>query len=432
MDTERQLSLLSQNISSHNRPRLAQPERSEAMIVVPYAMGAATPTEIAQASEPFGGALFVLDEADPYLVEMRPVLESLGPTVPQAGGLAAVCAALAGRRADGVLTFTDKLIGPAAELAEQLGLPFHSRETARYCSDKLLQRERLNAAGVSDVAITEIAIGPDAPDPDPALFPAIIKPRHGAGSEHTVIVGDPARFRERTAQLDPGRRYVAEAYLRDGPPAGVGLANYFSVESLVNGPAVAHFGVCGRLPLAEPAREAGSVFPVLLPPAQLTAVTQLAERAIAALGIAIGFVHTEIKLTPDGPCVIEVNGRLGGDIQRLAGMVGMSAPVPVAVSLAAGVSLPLSRQATGVALRHMYHLPVAAKRVRTLPAMRELAGMPGMVRARQLRRPGSSVDWRLGTPGMVLELWLHAPDETTLREYFQAVCEVLAATVTWD
>jgi biotin carboxylase len=402
------------------------------MIVVPYAMGAATPTEIAQASEAFGGVLFVLDDADPSLLGMRPVLESLGPTVPHAGGLPAVRAALAGRPADGVLTFTDRLIGPAAELAEQLGLRFHSRQTAGYCSDKLAQRERLNEAGVSSVAIREIAIGPDAPDPDPALFPAVIKPRRGAGSEHTVIVGDPAHFRERTAQLDPARQYVAEAFLRDGPPAGVGLANYFSVESLVNGPELTHFGVCGRLPLAEPAREAGSVFPLALPPDQLTAVTELAARAIAALGIAIGFVHTEIKLTPDGPCVIEVNGRLGGDIHRLAGMVGMSAPVPVAVSLAAGVPLRLSRAATGVALRHMYHLPVAAKTVRTLPAMRELAGMPGMVRARQLRRPGSSVDWRLGTPGMVLELWLHACDEAELREYFQAVCDVLAATVTWD
>lgn len=402
------------------------------MIVAPYATGGASPTEIARACEAFGGVVFVVDEQDQTLAVTRPVLAALGPTVPYAEGAAAVRAALDGAAADGVVTFADKMIGPAAELAEQLGLRYHRPQTARYCQDKLAQRERLNAAGVGSVAINEVAVGPDAPDPDPSLFPAVVKPRQGAGSEHTVVVEHAACFRARTTMLDPGRRYVAEEFLADGPAVGNGLANYFSVESLVDGPDLEHLGVCGRLPLAEPARETGSVFPLALAPELMTAVTSLATRAIAALGIEVGFVHTEIKLTPDGPRVIEVNGRLGGDINRLANMVGMSAPVAAAVSVAAGAPLPISLEATGVALRHMHQPPVMASAVRSLPAVRELATMPGMVRARQVRRPGSLVDWRLGTPGMVLELWLHAADESELRDYYQAVCTVLDATVIWD
>ena len=53
---------------------------------------------------------------------------------------------------------------------------------------------------------------------------------------------------------------------------------------------------------------------------------ELAERAARALGVDVGCLHTEIKLTIDGPRVIEVNGRLGGGI-------------PEMLELASGVSL---------------------------------------------------------------------------------------------
>ena len=38
----------------------------------------------------------------------------------------------------------------------------------------------------------------------------------------------------------------------------------------------------------------------------------MASEAITALGIRTGCLHTEIKVTDDGPRVIEVNGRIGG------------------------------------------------------------------------------------------------------------------------
>ena len=44
----------------------------------------------------------------------------------------------------------------------------------------------------------------------------------------------------------------------------------------------------------------------------------IASMAIKALGVRVGFLHTEIKLTPDGPRIIEVNGRLGGSVAEMA------------------------------------------------------------------------------------------------------------------
>ena len=44
---------------------------------------------------------------------------------------------------------------------------------------------------------------------------------------------------------------------------------------------------------------------------------EVATAALHALGVRTGGFHTEIKLTPDGPRVIEVNGRIGGGVPEM-------------------------------------------------------------------------------------------------------------------
>ncbi|MDM4721492.1 hypothetical protein QTQ03_18535 [Micromonospora sp. WMMA1363] len=46
--------------------------------------------------------------------------------------------------------------------------------------------------------------------------------------------------------------------------------------------------------------------------------------------------HTEVKLTPDGPDIIEINGRVGGHLNRLLRLVDGPDLVAVALSLAMG------------------------------------------------------------------------------------------------
>jgi hypothetical protein len=56
--------------------------------------------------------------------------------------------------------------------------------------------------------------------------------------------------------------------------------------------------------------------PMLSDPALITAL----EQAHAALGFTDGMTHTEYRLTPSGPKLIEVNARLGGDLIPYLGM----------------------------------------------------------------------------------------------------------------
>jgi len=80
---------------------------------------------------------------------------------------------------------------------------------------------------------------------------------------------------------------------------------------------ISHVAVTGRFPMAEPFRETGFFIPADLPQAHLEGALEVATAALRALGVRAGDCHTEIKFTPSGPQVIEVNGRLGGGIPEM-------------------------------------------------------------------------------------------------------------------
>ena len=67
--------------------------------------------------------------------------------------------------------------------------------------------------------------------------------------------------------------------------------------------------------------ETGDTFPSALPSSVTGPPARTALDALAAIGFDFGAAHTEIKLTADGPRVIEINGRLGGGMADLLALV---------------------------------------------------------------------------------------------------------------
>jgi hypothetical protein len=94
--------------------------------------------------------------------------------------------------------------------------------------------------------------------------------------------------------------------------------------------------VTGKLRLVPPFRECGQFWPARLDAVLEESVLRLADQAIKALDVATGVLHTEIKLTPDGPRIIEVNGRVGGYIPELARRAASIDLVDVAAWIACG------------------------------------------------------------------------------------------------
>ena len=100
------------------------------------------------------------------------------------------------RNADGVLApGTDWPVRIAAEVAHDLGLPHPiSVATAKICTDKLAQRERLDAAGV---------LQPQWSAGDAPAYPCVVKAPDRQGQRAMAIVSDPAHWAPRRSAREP-------------------------------------------------------------------------------------------------------------------------------------------------------------------------------------------------------------------------------------
>ncbi|WP_369173052.1 acetyl-CoA carboxylase biotin carboxylase subunit family protein [Streptomyces sp. R28] len=272
---------------------------------------AVRPADIAEAArlcghEPvyvaIGGAL------DP---RERDEYASFGPVVEaDEAELAAAVEQLLPLAAEGVTTFSEGMVPFTARLAHGLGLPYHDRETAARLTDKRAQRSRLAEQGVDSVwsvAVTSRYEALVLIESRPG--PVVVKPVRGQSSIDTHFV---ASVDDLPRDLHPSveRPFLVEEFLQGRDEGDFG--DYVSVESLVVDGRAHTLGVTGKFPLMPPFREHGQFVPAHLPAAERADVARLASDAAIALGVRQGLVHTEIKLTPDGPRIIEVNGRLGG------------------------------------------------------------------------------------------------------------------------
>uniref|UniRef100_A0AAU3HUH5 ATP-grasp domain-containing protein n=1 Tax=Streptomyces sp. NBC_01393 TaxID=2903851 RepID=A0AAU3HUH5_9ACTN len=312
---------------------------SRPVIAVVHDRGSASLLDIVDGLEPLGTPVLALCPSE-HTAEVRPLAEELALVVPlDTDDLDASARLLAAHAPDAVLTFSESRLAVTAQLAARLGLPYHSPATVELLRDKYAQRRRLRERGVDSVRSYRLRRPADWPAALAAVgLPAVLKPASGEGSRSTHPVEDPGRGAALAAELLSGAgredSLVLEEYLhgRDCGPWG----DYVSVESAVSGGRISHWAVTGKFPLAPPFRETGHLRPAPLPESDREATLRLVTRALKALGITTGITHTEVKLTPAGPRLIEVNGRLGGWQTQLAHLAGDVDPVTLAGRVALG------------------------------------------------------------------------------------------------
>lgn len=240
------------------------------------------------------------------------VVDVSGMPVPQAA------AAIAAHAPDGIVAFNEANVPWTAEVAEQLGLPYHSRRTAAQLADKWEQREALRTHGLATPGFWDVqALKEDGGLLDTvavdAAYPLILKPRVGRSSRDMVRIPDAASLRALVA-APLHEPMVVEEFIPDPTRSQTGADNafYVSVEVLVSHGTVSALGVTGRHPLVEPFREAGLFFPAEVSDELHRSLTDTATAAVQALNIEFGVLHVEVKVTDAGPVVIEMNPRPGG------------------------------------------------------------------------------------------------------------------------
>ncbi|MCX2732240.1 ATP-grasp domain-containing protein [Saccharopolyspora sp. NFXS83] len=252
---------------------------------------------------------------------------------------------------DGVLTSCDYYLGATAHLAQHLGLPGSPPEAVARACNKDQTRLALREAGVAGPAFALADGASGLREAALALgFPLVIKPVDLCAGMFVRKVSNEAELSEAVRELEGfpvnarGQRRSGTVLLEElltGPEVSVEAVTAHGRTTVVG---VTDKSIAGESCFVE----TGHMFPAALDAGTEQAVTSVAVAAIEALGLDNTVTHTELKLTPMGPRIVEVNPRpAGNQITELVRRVtGIDLPA-VHAQLALGEPPRLAADSTG-------------------------------------------------------------------------------------
>jgi biotin carboxylase len=277
---------------------------------------------------------------------------------------------------DGVMTLcTDAPVRIVAAVAAALGLPAISPEAAANATDKRLMRKALLSNGAPVPGFSEVGnIDAALLEADTIGYPVALKIARSSGSRGVYRVDSPEDLTQRFIQArtyQPHGNLLLEEWM-DGPEV--------SVEGACCGGRVHIIQVTDKLlfPGAFPV-EAGHTQPSrlsLLTVAQIRAAT---ESGVRSLGFDSCAFHAELKITRDGPKIVEIGARLGGDristhLTPLSTGVNL---VRATIQIAVGQTPDLvPNRARGAAVRYFYADECGT--VERIEGLDKLPSLPGL------------------------------------------------------
>lgn len=344
----------------------------------------------AAAQHGFEPLLFTRDASRyDYLSEDR--IETLEIDTQNEEDLLQACRDLAsGPGLAGVASSSEYFIATAAAIATRLGLPAPHPAAVRTCRDKQQQRRCLQASGCAVAAFrAATSVKTAVAAAETIGFPVVIKPVSGSGS-----VG--VKLCENVAEV---ATHAAALLLKRSNERGLAMPRRILVESVAEGEefSVETFSrtVVGvtRKYLSEPPDfvEVGHDYPAAIPLSAEEQIGACALSALDALGLGWGPAHTELRLSQQGPVIIEVNPRLaGGYIPKLVFLASGIDLISETIKLAAGQKPKLEQRWNRHACIRFIVPPAPGVLVQT-DGLAEARSVPGVVEAEIYRRPGSEL-----------------------------------------
>ena len=287
-------------------------------------------------------------------------------------------------RVDGIMApGIDWPVAIAARVAERIGIAHPlAPATAILATSKARQRERLAAAGVPQPA-WHLVSGPE----DGLPVPCVVKAPDRQGQRGLSLVDDAgdleAAITRALAESRNGHALVEE--VADGPEVTV---NAFSVDGSFH-----PLTVTDRL-TAEPPAFGVALAHVWPSEADEGDAAEVAGKAVAELGIENGPSYTQLRITRDGPQVVEVAARLGGghDAELCLAALGVNlnelalrAALGEEIEPAALVAEPQDGGASTVVMT------AEPGELEAVDGVEQAEAAEGVLRVRVYRRPGFAV-----------------------------------------
>lgn len=267
----------------------------------------------------------------------------------------------------GVFCYHEGMIVGAAAAAEALGLPGPKKSAVEACRDKASTRQLLSVCSVAQPRAVTVT-GTEVTPQQLAYIglPAVVKPRSLGASQGVVRVDRAEEFAQalsvarsaHQAGMINGAEVLVEQYI-EGPE--ISVDGYFDGFRYV--PLFIARKTLGLPPFFE---EVGHTVDGDDPLLDDEAFAEWLGSAHAAIGMNDAITHTEVRLGAAGPVIIEINGRLGGDLIPYLAMRASGIDVSrCAVDLSLGRQPPLAPRRPGFsAIRFL--CPARACRVRSV------------------------------------------------------------------
>ncbi|MCY0949672.1 ATP-grasp domain-containing protein [Streptomyces sp. H27-S2] len=296
---------------------------------------------------------------------------------------------------DGVLSSCDYYLPAVARTAERLGLPGPAPRAVENACRKDRTRRVLAEA---EVPGPRFAVCTDAAAARAAAreigYPLVVKPVDLCAGMLVRQVGD-------DAELERACRAVAEFPVN---ARGQERAPVLLLEELLTGPevsveTVSHAGAVHVVGITDKSLggapafiETAHMFPADIGAASAREAAETAVRAVRVLGLDDVVCHTEIRLTPAGPRLVEVNPRPAGN--RITELVRHVTGIDLAaacVDVALGRAPDLAPRPTGVRSAAVaFLLPAVAGTLAAVDGADEVRREPGVLEL-DLAEPGRTV-----------------------------------------
>lgn len=300
---------------------------------------------------------------------------------------------------DGVMTLaTDMPMRTVAAVAKELGLVGVSDETALKATDKSVMRQSLKDAGVPVPMFYRVSNKEEYYKAiDKISMPFVVKPADSSGSRGIILVNDKNNKKVIDEAYDYSSQYshngiiVVEEY----------MSGYeVSVETLAIDGEVHVIQITDKITTGSPYFvEMGHTQPTHFNETIVESIKEVAIMANKAIGINNGPSHTEIMVTKDGPKIVEIGARLGGDcitthlVPLSTGVNMVEACIKIALGEKPDIAHKYNR---GSAIRYFQQTPgiisniLGIEEAKKLPGVKQISIVHGIgERITQINSSGS-------------------------------------------